>query len=81
MLTEDAVSIISSFMQNTLNFMSNVVFPGTHFTVFGLMLSCAVIVTVIGFIRKLMGMNISSGYKGGNNKVIHIHEHRRGDTR
>lgn len=81
MISEDAISIISSFLRNTLNFMSSVVFPGTQFTVFGLMLSASIIVTIIAFIRKLMGMNVGSGYRGGNNSKIKVNDERRGDTK
>lgn len=83
MLMEETVAIISSFLQNVLNYLSGITFPGTYMSVFGVLGIFALLSALIAIIRWYFGLATSSlgSSSGGNNGNIKVSEERSKDTK
>ena len=86
-MSGDMRSIISALASNVFDMFTSVKFPGTSYSIFGLLMASAGVVLVVSVIRLffgLMAVDPTTGLKGmqrgGNNRKIKVSEERKGDT-
>lgn len=86
-MSTDVISVITGLFANTMNMLNGVYYPGTRWTILGLMLMMVSAVILIAFLRGLfgLGMDFKSASRsfgsGGNSKNIKISKERKNDTK
>lgn len=90
-MTGYATEFFTMMFQKLYLLFNSVVFPGTSFTVFGVIVVIGFLRLVIGIIRMVFGFEFSviradamsmrlNEYNGGNNRNIKISDERRNDA-
>lgn len=85
---QDVIDVISGLMSNTYRLLTNVAFPGTNYSIMGLMILTVILCFLIGIVRYIFGFSFGevehsyrSAIRGGNNRKIKVSNERKGDTR
>lgn len=84
MFSSDMQTIIANLWGNIIKLFSGVHFPGTHYSILGIMVYAfisALIIKIIHFLFNSILIPSFREQKGGNNKKIKVAKNRKGDTR
>lgn len=79
----DLMDAIATLLVQTEILLSKIKYPGTSWSIWGIMIFSAVIATVFSILRMLFFLPAAGGSygKGGNNKDIKVDEKRKDDTK
>lgn len=86
-MSSEMREIISALASNVFNLLTSVKFPGTSYSIFGLLMASTGVIVVVATIRMFFGLmsidptpRVKGTQRGGNNKRIKVSEERKDDT-